>query len=586
MAANDIVAVVEDYLSLQRKSNSNYFGLCPFHNEKSPSFSVSPAKQFFYCFGCHKGGNVIKFIQEIEHLPFAEAVRFLAKRAHIEIPEDEDPQEKQKQYFRKRLEACMLDSARYFYHAFTGPEGAEARRYMFEKRRLSPAVVKKFGIGFAGSDWDGLTKYLRSKGYSEEEILATGLAKRSSRGTPVDLFRNRVIFPVFDTFDRLVAFGGRLMGPGEPKYINSPETVLYHKGKTLFAFNFARKEKPDCLILTEGYIDTIALHEAGFSGAVASLGTALTADQATLLSRFFNKVILAYDADEAGQRAAARGMDILTRAGVEVSVLVIPDAKDPDEYIHEFGKERFAALLDRALPLLDYKLYKAREKARAATGALDILLYQEAAGDILAAEDNAVVRELYSSRVARELGVSPATMLREIERRRGEGKQEEAPVRQRKPVKKQNFQMAREEIAVIAALLEQPELSLDEDLHINAEDFADELHELIHEVLRLCREGPFSMAEFLQLAERFTPELELEKRILPLFSRMRREEMRDPKVYAAEALKAMRLNRLEDQKKELLSLWQGEGSPARKQELLEQLDKINRSMNEIKSEDR
>lgn len=585
--ANDIVQVVEQYLPLEHKSSANFFGLCPFHKEDTASFSVSPSKQIFYCFGCHKGGNVVKFIQEIEGLSFPEALRFLARRAGIEIREEESPEVKREAAKKKRLESCMLEAARYFYHTFEGPEGMEARRYMLEKRHISAATLKKFGIGASGKSWDGLVRHLRSKGYADEDILASGLARRSSKNNGLyDLFRERVIFPVFDSFGKLIAFGGRIMDQSEPKYINSPETLLYHKGRQLYALNFARKERSEELILTEGYMDAIALHEAGFSQTVASLGTALTQQQARLISRFVHKVIISYDADEAGQRAAMRGLEILQHAGLEVFVLLIPGAKDPDEYIHEFGPERFAALLDRALPLLDYKIYRAKLRAsKGEGGPLDLLSFQEELADILAAEENAVLRELYSAKMARDIGVSPSSLQQEIERRRRgtRGKKENSERSlPSEPDKNPELHLKQEEMALIAGIMENPALT--DQLQVSENDFSAPARPLIRAFLELNKKRPLHPAEFLALAESRGENEFVARDFLPFLSKIRREELRKSEDYAKAALKALRFNRCEEKREILLKRFEDSVDESEKQELLEKVHEINQRMLELRSQ--
>lgn len=585
--ANDIVQVVEQYLPLEHKSSANFFGLCPFHKEDTASFSVSPSKQIFYCFGCHKGGNVVKFIQEIEGLSFPEALRFLAKRAGIEIREEESPEVKREAAKKKRLESCMLEAARYFYHTFEGAEGAEARRYMLEKRHISASTLKKFGIGASGKSWDGLVRHLRSKGFADEDILASGLARRSSKNNGLyDLFRERVMFPVFDSFGKLIAFGGRIMDKSEPKYINSPETLLYHKGRQLYALNFARKERSEELILTEGYMDAIALHEAGFSQTVASLGTALTQQQARLISRFVHKVIISYDADEAGQRAAMRGLDILQQAGLEVFVLLIPGAKDPDEYIHEFGPERFAALLDRALPLLDYKIYCAKLRAsKGEGGPLDLLSFQEELADILAAEENAVLRELYSAKMARDIGVSPSSLQQEIERRRRgtRGKKENPELSlPPEPDKNSELQLKQEEMALIAGIMENPALA--DQLQINENDFSAPARPLIRAFLELNKKRPLHPAEFLALAESRGENEFVARDFLPFLSKIRRDELRKSEDYAKAALNALRFSRCEEKRVVLLQRFENSNDDSERQKLLENIHEINQRMLELRSQ--
>ncbi len=413
---NELVSVVEQYVTLDRKSSANYFGLCPFHREDTPSFSVSPSKQIFYCFGCHKGGNVINFIKEIEHVSYPQALQILAERAGIALPEPDDEGWRKRSELSKRLHETMLEAARWFYMQLIGGQGKPAQDYL-RKREISPATAKRFGIGYAPDNWDALLKHLRAKGFSEEEIDVSGLFKRTKQGNLIDLFRGRLMFPIFDVLGKVVAFGGRVLDDSLPKYINSPETPIYTKGRHLYGLNLAKASRADNLIIVEGYLDVIAMHQAGIDQAVAALGTALTEQQAILLRKYTEKIIIGFDADAAGQKAALRGLEILAGKDMDVSVLMVPDGKDPDEYIRKNGPERFHALVEKSMPLLDYRLYCARRDSQTEKG-LDIIEYQDRACDILSELDNGIVRELYADKLASELHASKDIVIREIERRK------------------------------------------------------------------------------------------------------------------------------------------------------------------------
>ena len=404
---NEIVSVVEQYVRLEKKSAQNLFGLCPFHSEDTPSFSVSPGKQIYYCFGCHKGGNVINFIMEIERIGYLDALKLLAERAKIEIPSSNDEEYQKRADLHKKLYNANTEAARFFYTSLIGPRGAVAREYL-KKRGIDPKTAKRFGLGYALEEWEELYQHLRSKGYSDEIIFLTGLFKKrsdpsnsgnsSGRGM-YDLFRNRLMFPIFDYLGRIVAFGGRAIDDSMPKYINSPETPIYTKGKHLYGFHIAKSSKVKHLIIVEGYMDAISMHQAGVDNAVASLGTALTEQQALLIRRHSEDAVIAYDADAAGQTATLRGLEILTRKGCRVSVLCLPEGKDPDEFIRKNGPERFISLTKEAMPLLDYKLFSA-SNASTKEGVFDRIAYQEKACGILAEEENRIVRELYAATIA------------------------------------------------------------------------------------------------------------------------------------------------------------------------------------------
>lgn len=420
---NEIVSVVAQYVKLDKKSSQNLFGLCPFHSEDTPSFSVSPGKQIYYCFGCHKGGDVIHFIMDMEKVGYLDAIKILAEKAKIEIPASDDHEYQKKVELAKKLYAANTEAARYFYMNLTGPQGAGVRDYL-RKRGIDSNTAKRFGLGYAINEWDGLYKHLRSKGYPDDIIFLTGLFKRRSNSATgkespdgmYDLFRNRLMFPILDYLGKIVAFGGRVMDDTMPKYINSPETPVYIKGRHLYGFQIAKSSRAPQLIVVEGYMDAIAMHQAGIDNAVASLGTALTEQQAVLVRKHSENVIIAYDSDAAGQTATLRGLEILTRKGCKVSVLCLPEGKDPDEYIKKNGPERFAALLKDAMPLMDYKLWSASNAAMQ-DGSFDRIIYQDLACNILAQEENKIIRELYSMKVAEKLGVPLDPVLSEIERR-------------------------------------------------------------------------------------------------------------------------------------------------------------------------
>ena len=334
ISRNDIVEVVESYVHLSKRSGSNYFGLCPFHNERTPSFSVNPSEQFYYCFGCGKGGGVINFIMEIENLSYPDAVAHLAQRAGMKLPEERsDPNAKK----RSRLLALNKDAARYFYHQLSTPAGQPGADYI-RSRGISPSIANRFGLGYAPDSFDALLKAMTALGYSEYELFDCDLLRRSSRGNFYDTFRNRLIFPIIDVRGDVIGFSGRIIGNGEPKYLNSRDTPVFVKGRNLFALNLAKKSKSGYMILSEGNIDIVSLHQAGFDSAVASLGTSLTPDQARLLSRYTGEIILAFDNDSAGQKATQRAIEIFDKLEIKVRVLQLPGAKDPDEFIQKRGR--------------------------------------------------------------------------------------------------------------------------------------------------------------------------------------------------------------------------------------------------------
>lgn len=344
---NDVVDIISGYVRLQKKGNS-YFGLCPFHNEKSPSFSVTPGKQMYYCFGCGAGGNVITFLMKYENMSFTEAVKSLAERAGVSLPEPEYSEEmRRKENKRQQMFAVNKEAAKYFYYQLRSNQGKPGMEYL-QGRQLSEETMKQFGLGFANVTSNDLVLYLRSKGYDDKLIAEAGLASMDERYGLHDKFWNRVMFPIQDANHRVIGFGGRVMGDGKPKYLNSPETLIFDKSRNLYGLNFARTSRAKNIILCEGYMDVIAMHQAGFNQAVASLGTAFTSGQANLIRRYAENVILAYDSDGAGVNAALRAIGILKEVGIPGKVLNMKPYKDPDEFIKNLGKEAFQERIDQA----------------------------------------------------------------------------------------------------------------------------------------------------------------------------------------------------------------------------------------------
>ena len=344
---NDIVDVISGYVHLQKKG-ANYFGLCPFHNEKSPSFSVSRSKQMYYCFGCGAGGNVFTFLMEYENDTFPEAVKALADRAGISLPEaDESEEAKREQSKRSRLLAINKEAAKYFYFQLRAKQGEPGLHYL-RKRQLTDETIHRFGLGYANKTADDLVRYLKGKGYSEELIREAGLCNTDEKHGMYDKFWNRVMFPIEDINHRVIGFGGRVMGDGKPKYLNSPETPIFDKSRNLYGLNFARSSRKGNIILCEGYMDVIAMHQAGFNQAVASLGTAFTLGQAGLLKRYTKEVLLSYDSDGAGVKAALRAIGILKEAGLTGRVINLEPYKDPDEFVKNLGAEAFQERIDNA----------------------------------------------------------------------------------------------------------------------------------------------------------------------------------------------------------------------------------------------
>ena len=406
---NDMVDVAQSYVQLRRRGRT-YTGLCPFHSEKTPSFVVYPETQSFYCFGCGAGGDVITFIKKINNVDYVEAVKTLAARAGMAMPEEDDKAGR----LRSRIVSINKDAARFFVQCLQSEEGRAARRYWRETRGLSPAVIPRFGLGEAPNSFHAVRNHLRGLGYTQEEMLASGLVKRSEKGSLYDVFRNRVMVPIFDLRGNVIAFGGRNMGPEKPKYINSPETVVYKKSRTLFALNVAKKSDVRRYILCEGYMDVISLHAAGFTTAVAGCGTALTPEQVKLLSEYADEVVLCYDSDEAGQKATARAIELFSASPVKTSVLNIPGAKDPDEFIQKYGPERFAQLVDGSAGALEYELEKRRAKYDLARPDGRVGYLKEAIDVLASSAVTATERDVYAGRLSEQTDVDKAAILTQL----------------------------------------------------------------------------------------------------------------------------------------------------------------------------
>lgn len=485
-ARNPIEDVVGQYVQLKR-SGSNLFGLCPFHGEKTASFSVAPDKGIYYCFGCHKGGSVINFQMEIEGLSYPDAVRALAKRAGMEVPEDEQYQSRYRQ--QERLWALHKEAARFFHAQLYAPAGASALQYALS-RGMSKTTLTRFGIGYAPESWTDLVDTLRRKGYTDQELRDSGLVTISRKnGNLFDRFRDRLMFPIIDVRGNVIGFGGRIMNDKDKsaaKYLNSPETLIFNKRKNLFALNLAKKSKLGYLILVEGYMDAISLHQYGFDCAVASLGTALTEDGANLLSRYTDQVVLIYDGDAAGQNASQRAIPILEKAGLQVKVLQMRDAKDPDEFLKKYGADRFKILLEESSNRIEYQLNAIARKYNLQEDDQKVKYLQESA-ELVGTLGSAVQREVYGGRVAELAGISPDAMKLEIDRARKrriarEKKQQEkldlAPVRSLQPksrnIRYSNMKSAMAEEMLLALILREPAL-LSKTQNLQPEMFSSEL---------------------------------------------------------------------------------------------------------------
>ena len=508
---NKIEDVISSYVNLKR-AGSNYQGVCPFHSEKTPSFTVFPNTETFHCFGCGAGGDVISFIMRAENLEYPGAIEFLAKRAGLQMPETGESGETVK---RARYYEMNREAARFFNRCLSLPEAEEARKYL-ASRELSPAAVKRFGLGFAPNSFDALRSHMHNLGYGDEELKTAFLCGKSERtGKYFDYFRGRIIFPIIDNFSNVVAFGGRALGDGKPKYLNSSDTPVFKKSRTLFALNFARNACAETLILCEGYMDVIAVNMAGFPNAVATLGTALTTEQARIMAKYTKKVILSYDSDDAGVAAAKRAIPILTEAGLEVKMLRIEGAKDPDEFIRKYGSVRFKTLLDDSRNKMDYlcdavlrkyNILIPDEKTKAAAELCEMLcdIYSD------------VEREIYLMRICERISVDPQNMKRDVARQMRLRQKKETEEIKRKIVSEslgygdrvnrdfvKNAKAARAEEAIIGILLLRPEFTADirkGKISLMEDDFVTEFGKRVFSAL-ISFEGHFDIG---LLSETFT----------------------------------------------------------------------------------
>ena len=511
---NPIEDVVGQYVSL-RRSGANMFGLCPFHGEKTASFSVAPDKGIYYCFGCHKGGGVINFQMEVEGMSYPDAVRALAKRVGMTVPEDEEYQSRYKQ--QERLWALHKEAARYFHSQLYAPVGQAALQYALG-RGMTKSILTTFGIGYAPESWDGMVKAMRAKGYTDQELRDSGLVTVSQKnGNLFDRFRDRLMFPIIDVRGNVIAFGGRILkkDADTAKYLNSPETIIFNKRKNLFGLNLAKKTKENSLILVEGNVDVVALHQYGFDNAVASLGTSLTDEQAALMTRYAEKVILIYDGDKAGQNATKRAIPILEKAGLQVKVLQLPDDLDPDDYLKKYGADKFKLLLEGSSNRVEYQLNAIRRKYD-----LDIddqrVKYLQESSDLISTLPSAVQREVYAGRVAETAKITLESMSMEIKRaikrrQASEKKKQEAidlaPAKALQPksrtIRYDNMKSAMAEECIIALALREPAL-LDQADDLKPEMFSAPLLGNIYG--QLCRRHKMGLEVSLAVLEELNSE--------------------------------------------------------------------------------
>lgn len=481
---NDIVDIISGYVNLKKKGG-NYFGLCPFHNEKSASFSVSPGKQMYYCFGCGAGGNVFTFIMNYENYTFAEAIKLLADRAGIALPEIEDSKEaREKENRRKTLLQINKEAATYFYYQLRAPQGRVGLDYL-KGRQLSDETMNRFGLGYSNKTSNDLCQYLRHKGYPDELIRESGAAVFNEKYGMSDKFWNRVMFPIQDVNHRVIGFGGRVMGEGEPKYLNSPETPVFDKSRNLYGLNFARTARQDNIILCEGYMDVIAMHQAGFTQAVASLGTAFTSGQANLLRRYTENVILSYDSDGAGVKAALRAIGILKEAGLTGKVLNLEPYKDPDEFMKNLGREEFAKRLSQAENTFFFELRMMQKQYDLSDPEAKTKFYNEIAKKLCGFSEE-VERENYTEAVAEKYNISMESLKKLVTGYAAKMGMAAEVIRPKQPVQQKNTPKEQQENVqklLLTWLVEEPHLYKKIKKYITPLSFTNELYRQVAQEL-------------------------------------------------------------------------------------------------------
>jgi len=487
-----MVEVCSHYVKLEKRG-SKWWGCCPFHNEKTPSFTIDPEKKLYYCFGCKEGGGLISFVEKNEKLEFPDAVAFLARMAGLEIPVDEKDKAAYKR--RGRLLALNKEAARFFHQNLSLDISAPARAYMAQ-REIAPKMVTRFGLGYAPDSWDGLIKTMTERGYTKDELVDAGLAVKSEKGSVYDRFRNRLIFPIIDIGGNVLAFGGRVLDDSKPKYLNSPESYIYHKAHNLFALNLAKNTTEPNLILTEGYMDVLMLHQAGFTNAVASLGTALTVEQSDLIKKRTNEVVLSYDSDEAGQHATERAIELLRARDIKIKILHIDGAKDPDEYIKKFGADAFRVLINGSENSLSYRLDKLRSGYDLTQDDQKLSFLNEAIG-IAFSFKSAIEVELFAGNLSELTGIRRETIQNEIQKvlkRRNYSQKKKELREESRPenlirsnsghIRYHNLALARAIEGIIALLCANPELVTDVNTVILREPTGEEALDHILECVR------------------------------------------------------------------------------------------------------
>ena len=571
--SNDIVDVISQYMHLKR-SGRNYFGLCPFHNEKSPSFAVSPDKQIFHCFGCGVGGNAITFVMKIEGCSFIEAVQMLADRANIQLPTLENSVDGMKEELKAKVYKVNEFAADFYHKNLYTPNAKIAQEYV-KKRALTNDTLEAYQIGFSGK-FDELYTALKKQGFGDQEILESGLVNRNDNGRYIDRYRNRLMFPICDVRNRVIAFGGRVLDDSKPKYINSPENVVYSKGRHLFGLNVAKKVELKRILIVEGYMDVISLHQRGIKNVVAPLGTALTQQQGFLLRKNAEQVILSFDSDEAGQNAKIRAIDILQNMGLDLRVLQMEGAKDPDEYIVKYGNARFQNVVDKAVSILEFKV-SLLEKELNLENVNDKIKFLNEIAKLIAKVDNTMEKEIYIEKIAKRYQISKEAIYAEVNKLTYARNQGEKLLEKKKTVvvhPKQNRVQVSQAIQkrenMILSILLTGDLNLYEVIkqNVNCDEFKDELnHKIAKKLYEEFEKGNSNINGILD-------ELDDEEQSHVTAIMADDYGIEDMEKAIDDVIHGYRRDKLNDRKMQILSLLEEESDPSKKKELEKELSEL------------
>ena len=570
---NDIVDVISQYVHLKR-SGRNFFGLCPFHNEKSPSFSVSPDKQIFHCFGCGVGGNVYTFLMKIEGINFIEAIQMLAERANINLPTLENNADTAKEELKAKVYKVNAFTADFYHKNLYLPTAKIAQEYV-KKRKLSNETLKSFQIGFSGK-FDELYQELKKQGFQEREILESGLVNKNEKGQYIDRYRNRLMFPICDVRGKVIAFGGRVLDDSKPKYINSPENVVYSKGRNLFGLNVAKKGDLSKILIVEGYMDVISLHQRGITNVVAPLGTALTQQQGWLLRKNAQQIILSFDSDEAGLTAKMRALEILQNMGCDIRILQMEGAKDPDEFIIKYGNARFLNLVDKALSVIEFKVRLLKRNLNL-ENVNDKIKFLNEIAKLISKIDNTIEREVYIEKIAKEYEISKEAIYAEVNKLTYSDKKDEKVLEKTKPVllhKKNEEQQVSETIKKRENTILSILLTGNENLYqiikqnISAEDFKYELNkEIAKKLYEELEKGNSNINSIIDKMDE-----EEQSHITEIMAVD--YEIEDMEKAIDDLMQSYQRDKLNERKLEILRLLEGEIQPDNKKELEKELSEV------------